>query len=147
MTDDFTDPTPEDRRKLLWLIAVAVMLGAAVTYWLLPWFRTQMQVLPPCEAVRLARGVITAMLLGLPLIVVLWALPLARRLWRVGQFPLPGAWVLRRTRIQRGRAVQVRAVTLLVLSVLTAVLAIWGVVSVRSVLSDLPGCATNTAVD
>jgi len=65
----------------------------------------------------------------------------------VGQFPLPGAWVLRRTRIQRGRAVQVRAVTLLVLSVLTAVLAIWGVVSVRSVLSDLPGCATNTAVD
>lgn len=147
MTDDFIDPTPKGRRKLLWLMAVAVPLGAAVTYWLLPWFRTQMQVLPPCEALRLARGVITAMLLGLPLIVVLWALPLARGLWRTGQFPLPGAWVLRRTRIRRGRAVRVRAVALLVWSALTVVLAVGGLVVVHRVFSDQLACATNPLFD
>lgn len=143
MNDDFIDPTPEGRRRLLWLTAVMGLLGALATYWLLPWFRTQMQVLPPCEALRLARGVITAMLLGLPLIVVLWALPLARGLWRTGQFPLPGAWVLRRTRIRRGRAVRVRAVALLVWSALTVVLAVGGLVLVSQVFSDQLACATN----
>jgi len=140
MIEDFIDPTPESRRKLLWLIAAALLLGALATYWLLPWFRTQMQVLPPCEAIRLARWALLVLLLSLPLTAIGWALPLAWRLWKVGQFPLPGAWVLRRTPIQRGRAVRIRAVALVLWSVLSVALAIWGTYTLHQVFPRRPVC-------
>jgi hypothetical protein len=140
MTEDFIDPTPESRRKLLWLIAAVLLLGALATYWLLPWFRMQMQVLPPCEAIRLARWALLVLLLSLPLIAMGWALPLAWRLWTTGQFPPPGTWVVRRTPIRRGRAVRIRAVALVLWSVLSIALAIWGAYTVQSVLPDRSVC-------
>jgi len=140
MRKDFIDPTPESRRKLLWLIAAVLLLGALATYWLLPWFRTQMQVLPPCEAIRLARWALLVFLLSLPLTAMGWALPLAWRLCKTGQFPPPGAWVLRRTPIRRGRAVRIRVVALVLWSVLSIALAIWGAYTVQGVLPDRPVC-------
>ncbi|MEZ5457166.1 MAG: hypothetical protein R3F04_13830 [Lysobacteraceae bacterium] len=140
MTEDFIDPTPESRRKLLWLIAAVLLLGALATYWLLPWFRMQMQVLPPCEAIRLARWALLVLLLSLPLIAMGWALPLAWRLWTTGQFPPPGTWVVRRKPIRRGRAVRIRAVALVLWSVLSIALAIWGAYTVQSVLPDRSVC-------
>lgn len=115
---EFIEPTPQGRRKLVMLIACLALVGLLLDQWLFPAWSRHLQTLPLCERSIQMMGALRAAFLVVPLIVGVFAVIIARQWLRLRQFPLPGAWVWRRTRIRRGRIVQLRAYALLVMSAL-----------------------------
>lgn len=115
---EFIEPTPEGRQKLVMLIACQMLVILLLDQWLFPAWSRHLQTLPRCERFTQMMGALQTLFLAVPLIVGVFAVIFARKLLRQRQFPLSGAWVWRRTRIQRGRIVQLRAYALLVMSAL-----------------------------
>jgi hypothetical protein len=76
-----------------------------------------MNSLPKCDQAALARATLIG-IFSTPALIALWAIPRAIRMLKFNQSPLPGAWVLRRTPIRRGRSVRIQAICLLLISVL-----------------------------
>lgn len=115
MSDDFIDPTPEGRRNLLLLLLLGIVLGGALQFWLKPAFFASLHSLPPCDQLKWLRVCLIAALATPPLL-TLWAIPHSLKMLKYKQSPLPGAWVFRRTPVRRGRAVQLQAFFLLLVS-------------------------------
>jgi len=98
---EFIETSPGSRRKLLALVFVAVVLGAAWTFLLRPALFAHIRQLPACDQARWSVGFLVGAL-GLLPIAGLSAGNHARKLIKHGQFPLPDALVWRRTPITRG---------------------------------------------
>jgi hypothetical protein len=122
---EFIETSGESRRKLLVLSLVAVVLGAVWTFLLRPALFAHIQGLPDCDQARWSVGLLLGAL-GLLPVAGLWAGHYARKLIRHGQFPLPGAWVWRRTPITRGRPVRYRAYAIGVCSAALFALFLYG---------------------
>ena len=99
---------PRLRRQAMILLVVVTALGSAAIQWLLPWANATVE-----EAVRsgMPRSAVCkstlAVLSVFAFAVAAFGLHTARmgrRIRAAGQFPLPGARVIRDTRVIRGRA-------------------------------------------
>jgi hypothetical protein len=105
---EFIETSQGSRRKLLGLGLVAIVLGAAWAFFLRPALFAHIKQLPACDQAHWSVGLLMG-ILGLLPIAGLFAGNYARKLIKHGQFPLPHAWVWRRTPVTRGRAVRYRA--------------------------------------
>lgn len=123
MTDEYIEPTPQGRRNLAGLSIVGVVAAVLCRFWLQPTLFRYIQSLPVCDQLPWWQGLLSSALAALLFVASLCSWH-ALKLLRCGQSPLPGTWVFRRTRIQRGVAVRRRAYLLLFLSAL-AILAAW----------------------
>jgi hypothetical protein len=117
MSTEYIHPTQEGRRNLVMLVLFSLIAGVAIDFWLLPAFFSYIHSLPKCNQFAWLRGTLLGVIFFPPLL-ALWAIPHSLKLLKLNQSPLPGAWVLRRTPIKRGRPVRLRAIALLLLSVL-----------------------------
>lgn len=100
---------PVARRRALWLVTSATLLGAGVIFWLLPWARDAL-----AQAVqdgRLGKGAVCkSALLGFMLLALpvggfgVYAYRFGRRVEREQRFPPAGVSVIRDTRVLHGRA-------------------------------------------
>lgn len=103
----FVEPTPQGRRALLLrrgLLVAALSALFVASYLLLAYVKA----LPDCEWIPWVRGLL-AVVVGLPLGMAVYAMRLATRMRRAGQWPLPGTPVLWRRPIERGRRLRWRA--------------------------------------
>ncbi len=107
----------------LWCGAGAIAV-ALTEFWVFPWLRTWLSVADPVELMFRLRVVFAGLSLSI-LAPAVWAFHLARRVLKVGQWPLPATFVLRDTPVITGRGVRVRGRVLIAWSVLTAVLGIF----------------------
>ncbi len=123
MTDEYIEPTPQGRRNLAGLSMVGVVAALLCRFWLQPTLFRYIQSLPVCDQLPWWRGLLSSILASLLIVAFLCSWH-ALKLLRCGQSPLPGTWVFRRTRIQRGVAARRRAFLLFFLSAL-AILAVW----------------------
>lgn len=112
MAREYLEPTLATRRKLALVALVGVLLVALLEFWLKPRVLHYIDGLPICAQLPWWRGLLVSTICLLPL-AALFAFLQARKLLRFKQWPPPDAWVLRRTPIQRGRVVTVRAFVLL----------------------------------
>ena len=109
---DFVEPSADARRKLLALYFAAVLVAALLVFFVRPTLLGFIGSLPACERARWSLTLLAALLAPLPFVAA-WVALHARRLIAVGQWPLPGAWVWRRTPVRRGRALRVQAYALM----------------------------------
>ena len=97
MYDEFVEPTPTSRRRVIISVGAGVILGAVIAL-----TSAYLQSLPFCRA--LSSWVALSLLVVLLVIgTVAWQLITIYRAVRCGQQPLPNANVLFRTRVFRGR--------------------------------------------
>ena len=148
MVREYLEPTPATRRKLALVVLAGVALGALLEFWLKPAVLHFIDTLPICAQLPWWRGLLVSAICLLPL-AALFAFLQAHKLLRFKQWPPPDAWVLRRTPIQRGRVVTVRAYVLLFVGLViigvTLYLA-WQVTKVPF-FSMPSGCAPNLLVN
>ena len=112
---EFAEPTAQARRKLLALYVVGAIVGGLLVLVVRPGLLAFIGGLPVCEQSRWSLGLLVACLSVVPA-AAFGTIVHAKRLLRFNQSPLPNAWVLRRTRIRRGRPVRVQAYALIVSS-------------------------------
>jgi hypothetical protein len=145
MEEQFIEPTPASRRRLLVLVAVGIAAGAALQFWLLPTFFAFVNGLPLCERFRWLQGLLASALGAMPLF-GLWAAWHARRLLKARQWPLPKAPVWRRTRVLTGRSVAWRAYALLAWACLAVSVPVLGAhfLSRAGLLAEPRQCASGT---
>jgi hypothetical protein len=122
---------PEYRRRVLWLYLACVLIGCGLLLWGLPLLQTQreryVKARGPAEALRLLQVLVALLFVpGLPMASYLYRF--ARRIQDSGQFPPPGAKVLRDTHIVEGAAARQRGSRLVVASIVLAVLSVVGMV-------------------
>jgi hypothetical protein len=124
-TTEYIEPTNEGRVKMA-LIAIAIVGGLeAAKRLLIPAFMAHVQTLPKCEQLVWLVNSVQAIFFAVPLLLSAFMIPIAIRLLRHKQFPLPGSWVWRRKKIQRGRIVVARAYLILALCLVTYVFPFW----------------------
>jgi len=113
---EFLEPTPASRRKLTALLVAALAGGASLIEWLKSYL-AELKSRPICDTLEpvLVLGIL---ILASLLLLSAWVAWTARKVLRLDQWPLPGTWVFRRTPIQRGRKVVLRAYAMLGLAVL-----------------------------
>lgn len=119
---DYIEPTRAGRIKIAAAVLVSVAVFQAIKRWLIPAFNAHVHALPRCEQWHWLMNTVHVVFWAVPLLLTIVMVPVALRLIRHRQFPLPGAWVWQRTKIQRGRVVVLRAYALL-----AACLLAWGV--------------------
>ena len=112
---EFAEPTAQARRKLLALYVVGAIVGGLLVLVVRPGLLAFIGGLPVFEQSRWSLGLLVACLSAVPA-AAFGTIVYAKRLLRFNQSPLPNAWVLRRTRIRRGRPVRVQAYALIVCS-------------------------------
>ena len=141
MSDEFIEPTREIRRKLLLLIALFLLAGATLKFWLMPAFFAHIDSLPRCDQVTWLRATLIC-LMAIPPLLACWAVPQAISLLKHNQFPLPGTWVFQRTQIKRGRPVLFRAYSLLLLAVISLAfpLASWHLLASTPIFAPAKSC-------
>jgi hypothetical protein len=124
-TAEYIEPTKAGRTKMV-LIAMAIAgLLEAAKRWLVPPFMAHVNTLPECEQYVWLANAVQAVCFVVPLLLSAFRIPIAVRMLRHQQFPLPGAWVWRRKKIQRGRIVVARAYLILVLCLVAYVFPFW----------------------
>ena len=132
MSDEYIEPTREGKRNLLLLIAICILFGAAMRFWLLPAYGEYIASLPKCDQIVWLRATLMV-IISTPPLITLWAIPHAIRMVKLNRSPLPNTWVLRRTPIKRGRAVFLRAFALLLISVLALAIPVIGIQFMQSI--------------
>lgn len=129
------------------VLAVATPVYLAGYYWMFPRLRLY-AITANCDrfgAVNglqlLSYGLFAGVPLAMALLVWLIAGPRSLRVWRLGQNPLPGERVLRRTRYRYGAAARVWPLAVLAIIALLAGIAIRGGFEARALLRDTGPCA------
>jgi len=109
---EFIDSTGRARRNLALLYGGGILLGALLVGLVRPALLEVLHDLPICDQAAWSVRIVVTTLSPLPFAAV-WLALHARNLLKFDQSPLPNAWVWRRTRIKRGRSVQMQAYALL----------------------------------
>ena len=122
---EYMEPTPDSRRKFAACVLFGIVVAVAMEFFLLPAMRAHLKSLPPCAQFTLLIDVMQVFTVVMPLVMGSYSVWFARRLLRHGQFPLPGAWIWQRTRVQRGWRVRLRAYVSLLLCVVLLLGAGW----------------------
>ena len=107
-SNEFVETSAKSKRKLIALSVAAAFLWAAQALFLRPALFAYIKQLPACGQAEWSFGLLIGSLGMLP-VVGLWGANYARKLLKHGQYPLPNAWVWRRTLVMRGRMVRLRA--------------------------------------
>jgi hypothetical protein len=122
--DEYIEATPASRRKLAAIFVIAIVGGLVTLEYVLPEYLAHIRTLPFCEQLEWVEGTLLVLLLGF-VILAPWLGWNAREVLRREQWPLPGAWVWSRTRVDRGprvrwrgRAMVASAIVLLVVPLL-----------------------------
>lgn len=138
---EFIEPTREGRRLLLLQIALAIAVGLAMRFWLMPALFAHINSLPRCEQAHWLWWCVVGISV-IPVFIAFWSIPVTIRIFRHEQWPLPGAQVFRRTRIQRGWTARLRGFVLLLASLLALSMPLLGLNAARALMpaSQLPGC-------
>lgn len=127
----YVEPSRRSRRNFLLLVGGLGLVGFLLAWVVEPQLFVHLKLLPVCEQIGWLRGLLLgALLLCLLLAALLLAYLVSLR--RAGRFPITDRWVLRRTRISRGKELLVlqlvlafALVVLLGLAVLVGQL-LWG---------------------
>jgi hypothetical protein len=108
--EEFVEPSPRARRMLVAVLAVhaAIAIGIGLS---LPWIAGQVRGLAPCAQLDALRGLLYGAA-ALSACAAPWALWLGLRSFMQQRVPPVGTWVLRRTRIIRGRRARLIAALL-----------------------------------
>lgn len=115
----------EYRRKLIFLYAVAIVLGFAIIQWGLPAFDSFIKQKKPSEAIRVLVVFVGLLFLSiLPL--SMYMFHHARRILRTGQYPPAGAKVIRDTEIFEGEPARRKAHIIIVFSLFLGMVALFG---------------------
>lgn len=124
MPAEFIETSTAMRIKIA--ASVVALLGVleSAKRWLMPALIDRTKALPPCEQYELLVGSIKVLFFSVPVVLSIVMGTFAIRLLKHQQFPLPGAWVWRRTKVSRGRAVRIRAYL-----ILASCLALYGFVA------------------
>jgi hypothetical protein len=117
-------PLKQRLTKLAMWIGAGVAFVAATEYWLFPWLRVWLSVKDEAELLFRLRVVFGGLALGI-LAAAMYALHTGMRVLRAGQWPLPGAFVLRDTPVVTGRSVQWRGWGMIVWAAFAAALAVF----------------------
>ncbi|HKJ51894.1 MAG TPA: hypothetical protein VKB27_10320 [Gammaproteobacteria bacterium] len=128
------------------LLAVAVPVYLAGYYWLFPWLRRYARTanciyFGEISALQLlAYGVFVGIPLSMALLV--WLIEGARsvRVWKLGQHPLPGEKVLRKTRYRYGAAARLRPLAVFAILIILAGAAIWGGFQAPGLIAEIGPC-------
>ena len=128
------------------LLAVAAPVYLAGYYWLFPWLRQYAQT-ANCEYFGGISGLqllVYGVFVGIPLSMALlvWLIEGARavRVWKLGQHPLPGEKVLRRTRYRYGAAARLRPAAVFAILILLIGAAIRGGFRAPGVIAEIGPC-------
>jgi hypothetical protein len=128
------------------LLSVAVPVYLAGYYWLFP--RLENYALTAnCDYFGAVSGLqllVFGVFVGVPLSMALliWLIEGARsiRVWRLGQSPLPGEKVLRRTRYRHGAAARMRPAGVFAMVLLLIGAAVWGGFQARRLVNEIGPC-------
>lgn len=116
---------PEYRRKVTFVFAVAMVSGYAIIQWGLPAFESFLKQKESAEAVR-----VLIVLVGVVFLSILpWSIYMfryARRILSTGQYPPAGVKGIRDTEILEGEPAHRKAHIIIVLSLLSAMVALFG---------------------
>ena len=107
------------RAKLAGAAVAALLVAVALDHWvkpLLQWVGT----LPTCESLPWVRAELLVAVAGVWFVGAM-AFRQGRRVWALGQTPLPDAWVWMRTRVRTGAYAKATALALFALAVLCLV--------------------------
>jgi hypothetical protein len=144
MQSDYIEPSQAARLRAAWLIGLAVLAASILQFLVAPRFFAFLDALPICEHLPWVQALLLG-LMGVMALVGAWGVWLAHGILRSGQWPAPGAWVLRRTRIRRGVTAKLRAYGLLAVSglSLSVPLVSWHSLGRAGFLQVPPQCAPN----
>ena len=115
---EYIEPTPEGRRRALLrrgMLGVALTAAFVVTHLVMRHIKS----LPGCDSIPWLRGIFVVLALLMAGLTA-YGFRLCSQMFKHGQWPLPGTFVLARRRVQRGRWLCWRARGLFVISVLNA---------------------------
>ena len=148
MEPEYVEPTAASRRKAIALVVFAVVAAAVLQFLLAPRYFAFVNSLPICERLPWLRSLLFGLLGSIPLF-GLWGVWLAWRVFKHGQWPLPNAWVWRRTRIHRGMGAKAHACMLLGGSCLAISLPFlaWQWLGRTGLLSQPAQCAPNLSIE
>ena len=129
-----SDPKPEflrtdarQRRNIAWLMVGMIVFAILFFFFGLPrltaWVRAG-----STEAGLRKFALVCYSIAALMLILAAWVGGYARRVFRSGQFPPPGTWVLKDTALRRGTAARMRAWGAVVVAACCALFAIYAIV-------------------
>lgn len=106
------------------VVIVLGVLGLATELWFKPWFRDYFSVASRAELTSRVQHIFYAISIIVASIAA-WEFWFALRVLRVGQWPLPNAFVLRDTPVQRGTRLRVRIGAMFLGALCTAGVAIY----------------------
>ena len=102
---EFFEADPASRWRLFGVLFVLCGAGFVLLNAVEPWLYGHLKTLEPCAQLQQMQWALWVVLV-LPVLPALLLVSLARKVRTAGQFPLSNRWLLRRTRISRGRSVQ-----------------------------------------
>ena len=143
-------------RERLWLalklLAVAIPVYLAGYYWLFPWLREYAKT-ANCDQIAIFSGLellLYGLLVGAPLSMagLIWLIEGRHSLqvWRLGQSPLPGEKVLRKTRYRFGARARIRPLVVFSTLALLAGIALRGSFVAAELVQEIGPCV-QPAVD
>ena len=128
-------------------LAVVLPLFLFAWLWLLPWLQDY---LPDAHCHRygsltgmhlLLYGAFVGLPLSLALLILLFEGRRGLRVLRVGQYPLPGEKVLRKTRYRYGTAARIRPLLLLLCVCFMLAMSAWGYLQATALIGQIAPCA------
>jgi len=135
---------------LLKILAAAVPVYIAGYYWIFPWLRRYAKT-ANCDGFGAFNGLellLYGLFVGMPLLMaaLLWLIEGRRglRVWRLGQSPLPGEKVLRRTRYRFGAAARIRPLAVLAIIALLVGVSFRGGLEANRLLREIGPCGVSS---
>ena len=123
MNTDYLEASPQSKRRFVLFFVIALVVGVAIIE-VLEAHLDRVKTLPLCDQLTNLRWLWASACLGLAALGI-WAGWMAERSLKLKQWPLPSAFIFRRTPIHRGRSAKWRAYALLGYSVLLLVGSAW----------------------
>ena len=150
MNDFAPEYSKRERITLILKLLVLCTLPLLVTqFWLLDWLTAYVKI-ANCQVYGNFNGMqllLYGLLVGTPLSLALVLLvlegPRSLRVLKLGQNPLPGEKVLRRTRYKYGNAARVQPLVLFAIMLLLLGVSIWGSSQAEKMGRFIPPCSNN----